>query len=248
MLYDPERRWLHRGSCRAGVDPERFFVSGGNQLNRTPSATTQAAWNQAKKICSFCPVLQECQRDTLGEEYGVWGGRDEHERYLARKRIGRGEWKRWPEERRLEWGEHLARLRERSISWKEIHLRTGLGPTTCDALIKEWERSRPAPEPVRKAASVPPPPKLASFVLRDFPEAPGQRHMWVRHRGGVSDGWYAGETEDGVWVRAQVWAGQGNVIKWVRREDVRIYNPQRVYHLKYIGRAKRERSAVTKAA
>lgn len=50
------------------------------------SDTVQAAWDEAKKICSFCPVASECRRDTLGEEYGVWGGLDEHERYLVRSK------------------------------------------------------------------------------------------------------------------------------------------------------------------
>lgn len=37
----------------------------------------------AKQICASCPVLEQC-RDyalTVGEQYGVWGGLSEMERY-----------------------------------------------------------------------------------------------------------------------------------------------------------------------
>lgn len=247
MLYDPERRWLSRASCRTAVDPERFFVSGGNQLNRSPSAATQVAWNDAKKICSFCPVLTECRRDTLGEEYGVWGGLDEHERFLIRKRLAaKARWKKWPEARQLEWGEHLDSLRKGDLTWRQIQFRTGIPRTACEGLIAKWRQSRPAqPKAPARVVDLPLPP----VTLKEFPEVPGQRHMWVRHRGLVSDGWYAGETEDGAWIRVQVWSGRGNVIKWVQPEDVRIYNPQRSFYLKYVGRKQREqRTAAASAA
>ncbi|MFG3509691.1 WhiB family transcriptional regulator [Streptomyces sp. NPDC047821] len=245
MLYDPERRWLDRASCRT-ADPERFFTSSGGQLDRKPSPANQAAWDRAKKLCSFCPVLEECRRDTLGEEYGVWGGRDEHERYKERHRLSaRHAWKKWPEEKRLAWGEHLAQLRSRGMGWRDIHLRTGFTASVCEGLIEQW-RQHQARQPEEIAAKVVRLPE--SRPLREFPEVPGRRHMWVRHRGLVSDGWYAGETEDGAWIRVQVWSGRGNVFKWVKPEALKIYNPQRPFHIRYAGRAARERAAAEREA
>ncbi|AWK08188.1 hypothetical protein DDQ41_03710 [Streptomyces spongiicola] len=96
MLYDPERRWLDRALCRT-VHPDKFFAPNGSQLGRKPADVTQSIWDDAKAICRRCPVLEECRRDTKGEEYGVWGGVDEYERHRARERLAKGSWKRWPE-------------------------------------------------------------------------------------------------------------------------------------------------------
>jgi hypothetical protein len=245
LLYDPERRWLDRASCRT-ADPERFFAASGGQVDKKPSPANQALWNRAKKLCSFCPVLEECRRDTLGEEYGVWGGRDEHERYLERLKISRGRWKKWSEETRLAWGEHLAWLRNRGMSWREIHRRTGFSIGVCEALIDQWrtQKAQRGEEIVSTRMSRIP----QSLTLREFPDVAGQRHMWVRHNGRVSDGWYAGETPDGVWIRVQVWSGRGNVFKWVKPEALKIYNPQRPFHIRYAGRAARERAAAEREA
>lgn len=40
---------------------------------------------QAKQICNGCPLIQQC-RDwaMVNENFGVWGGMSERERYLAR--------------------------------------------------------------------------------------------------------------------------------------------------------------------
>jgi WhiB family redox-sensing transcriptional regulator len=240
LLYDPERRWLDRASCRT-VEPERFFAASGGQVDKSPSPANQALWNKAKRVCRFCPVLEQCRRDTLGEEYGVWGGKDEHERYLERKKISRGRWKKWPEETRLAWGEHLAWLRNRGVSWREIGRRTGFTINVCEALIEQWraDKSQRSQEAVtEKPARV-----IEGLTLREFPDVPGQRHMWVRHNGRVSDGWYAGETKDGAWIRVQVWSGRGNVFKWVQPTDLKIYNAQTPFHIRYVGRAARERAA-----
>lgn len=236
MLYDPERRWLDRAACREGVNPERFHFSGGNQLRKAPPKATQAAWDDAKKVCRFCPVLEECRRDSLGEEYGVWGGLDEHERYSIRERLSRGTWKRWPEDKQLTWGKHLAYLRKQDLTWKSIALRTGFTRGVCEGLIKVWEEHLAAqPAPVAGVVDLPLP-ELEGRKLKDFPDVPGKRHAWVRNRGLIADGWYAGHTEDGVWVRMQVWSGRGNVIKFFRAKDVRFYNPQPQWIVPYVGR------------
>ncbi|MFC8490683.1 WhiB family transcriptional regulator [Streptomyces sp. NPDC057235] len=231
VLYDPTRAWVLRGLCRF-VDPDSFFVSGG-QPDRSPHPITQKAWDQAKLTCVRCPVLTECRRDTLGEEYGVYAGLDEHQRYRLRKKLAENErWKRWPEELRLEWGEHLAQLRAQGLTALAIRARTGLLPSVVDGLIAEWREHRAKqPEPDRKAR-----PEGERLAPVAFPENPGQKHGWVRDGRRIADGWYAGHTSDGVWVRMHIPAGKGAAYKFFKAEDVKFYRPQPHYVVPYFGR------------
>ncbi|MFJ6935723.1 WhiB family transcriptional regulator [Streptomyces sp. NPDC101132] len=66
--------WQLRGAC-AGVDPDLWFPDSG---------VSSAA---AKRICSGCPVREECQAFAFdsGEHYGVWGGLSEKERQSVRR-------------------------------------------------------------------------------------------------------------------------------------------------------------------
>lgn len=232
VLYDPKRTWAPRGACR-WADPEMFYAPGWGQLDRTPPPSAQARWDRAKLVCARCPVLEECRRDTLGEEYGVWGGLDEHQRYLERKRVTeRKLWRKWPEELRLEWGKHLAQLYSHGFTVADIRKRTGLQEPVVIALVKEWEASKaapeaPAPKRERRVKVLPP---------VEFPEAPGQRHGWARNGRRIHDGWYAGHTSDGAWVRMQIFTGRGNAFKFFQPADVRFYNPQRRYIVPYFGR------------
>lgn len=230
MLYDPTRRWINQALCR-DIDPDVFFTVSTVQLGRTPTPDVQAAWNEAKKVCDRCPVFAECRRDTLGEEFGVWGGRDEHERHLERRKLATRA-KRWPQELRLEWGQELARLREAEISWSDVRKMTGIGQTLSQQLIAEW-REHVRPEPKKSMA------KIVDLPLPDgpdFPDTPGRRDCWVRHNSQVADAFYHGQTADGRWIRVQVKAGRGNTLKWVRSENVRFHDPKPPVILEYVGR------------
>lgn len=230
MLYDPRRRWLDRAVCRK-LDSSLFFAPGG-QPNRSPHPNTQALWDEAKEVCSYCPVLAQCRRDTAGEEYGVWGGLDEHERWLRRARLSKKKtWQRWPEELRMEWGEHLHKLREQGVQYRDIQLRTGLVTTVVDGLIAQWLAAQPEAEPQAEVVEL-----KSSRAVPDFPTADGRRHAWVRNNGLIADAWYRGHTEDGVWVRMQLYSGRGNVIKFFKAEDVRFYHPQPPWIVPYTGR------------
>ena len=227
MLYDPERRWVDRGACRK-LDSEPFFANGG-QPNRPPQAAAKSAWAEAKEACSYCPVLEECRRDTLGEEYGVWGGLDEHERYLIRTALSQRErYKKWPEAKRLEWGEHLAGLRTAGLSYKVILTRTGFLPKVIDALIDEWQATQPE-GPVAEVVDL----QLPGLPKPDFPEARGARSAWVRNGNLVADGWYDGETEDGKWIRMQIFSVRGQVKKFFRPEDVKFYTKRERWVVPY---------------
>ena len=61
--------WQYFAECRYS-DPELFFP------DRSDPATA------AKRICSRCPVMEQCLAEALrnGEEFGVWGNTTERER------------------------------------------------------------------------------------------------------------------------------------------------------------------------
>lgn len=239
VLFDPERRWITRASCRS-VDSARFFGPPGPQLGKEPSPDLQKKWDDAKKICSFCPVMRECRRDSLGEEYGVWGGLDELQRWRLRRYLPRTA-KRWPREKRLAWGARLTPLAAQGVSWTRIRNMTGIASVMGAQLIKEYQEHRLAEGAAKRAQVVdlPLPPEAKKLA---FPVVDGRRHAWVWHNAVFADAHYKGETEDGAWIFVQVFAIKDSSQKWVRAENVRIYHPQPKQILNYIGRPDRAQS------
>lgn len=63
------------GAACVGVDPNIFFSNTNEKL--------------AKGHCSLCPVKIECLKWAVDRgEAGVWGGTNQRERSLLRKRLG----------------------------------------------------------------------------------------------------------------------------------------------------------------
>lgn len=222
MLYDPERRWAPRGICR-WEDRELFFADGA-VAGRT-SQRVQKAWDQAKEICSMCPVLAECRRDTLGEDFGVWGGLDQNERAAIRRALPKAA-KGWPVGRRLAWGKAVQTLRDGSLLWRDITLMTGLPHGLAEELATQWRVHLIETENQPKVIDLPLPGDRPRGP--EFPTRAGRRHAWVRHGGRMSDAMYRGETPTGAWVFVTVYSGHGHVNKWVPRRDVQVYHPQPV--------------------
>jgi WhiB family redox-sensing transcriptional regulator len=75
--------WRQRGACR-DEDPELFHPVG-------TSGPAVAQLEEAKMVCGWCPVRQECLDDAMriGVEYGVYGGMSETERRELRSRDAR---------------------------------------------------------------------------------------------------------------------------------------------------------------
>lgn len=69
--------WMKQGNCKDLQDLDVFFRH--DKISRF----------QAKKICSDCPVKEECLNQAFmnKEEYGVWGGLDEVERRSIARRM-----------------------------------------------------------------------------------------------------------------------------------------------------------------
>jgi WhiB family transcriptional regulator, redox-sensing transcriptional regulator len=66
--------WTDRAACR-GANWEWFFPPAGS---RAP---------QAKQVCGGCLVRDECLTHAMTHaEWGVWGGKTEHERDEIRRR------------------------------------------------------------------------------------------------------------------------------------------------------------------
>lgn len=73
--------WMARGACVSHPTdlwfPREPTGRKAGLVGRTESA-------RAKKVCATCPVVAECAAYAITnrEEFGVWGGLDEHERRL----------------------------------------------------------------------------------------------------------------------------------------------------------------------
>ena len=238
-LFDPRRSWWPQHSCQEG-DFNLFFADGG-MANRRPGAKVQARWDMAKEICASCPVLAECKRDTLGEEYGVWGGLDQYQRYLGRRALAKKS-KRWDKATRADWGRELLKLRDEGRSLREILTLSGVLPSLSAVLIREAEKAR-------AEAAVPPPPVVDLPLpeprnLRPFPDKPGRRHAWVRRGAVISDAYYRAQSPDGAWFYVKTRTGRGGETHtWVAAANVHFYHPQPVVILEYRERPDRDTDA-----
>ncbi len=66
--------WVEQALC-AQADPEAFYPEKGGRNN------------QAKAVCSRCPVTSECLAYALehNERFGIWGGVSERDRRRMQK-------------------------------------------------------------------------------------------------------------------------------------------------------------------
>lgn len=86
-IYDPnvDRKsmaWAEFGDCR-GLDPEIFYPN-----TNLSSAAAVLQVERAKAICRECVVVEQCLEYAIAnrENYGVWGGQTERERYNTIRR------------------------------------------------------------------------------------------------------------------------------------------------------------------
>jgi WhiB family redox-sensing transcriptional regulator len=77
---DTDYEWRAGASC-IEHDPEVFFPAG-------TMGASAAVIAEAKSICTGCPVQAQClaYAVTTAQRFGVWGGTDEEERRLIRRR------------------------------------------------------------------------------------------------------------------------------------------------------------------
>jgi WhiB family redox-sensing transcriptional regulator len=74
--------WQDKAAC-LGLDVQLFFGADEEQ-----QAEREAREAKAKAVCESCPVRRECLDYALGNSvrYGIWGGLNEKERALERRR------------------------------------------------------------------------------------------------------------------------------------------------------------------
>lgn len=74
--------WQLLGRCRDRNGTQFFHPD--DDLGRISRRLREAA---AKRVCDSCPVRRQCATHalTVGEEYGVWGGFSENDRFLLRE-------------------------------------------------------------------------------------------------------------------------------------------------------------------
>lgn len=218
-IWDLRRTWKARGVCTED-DFDLFFTPAGAPAQK-PGAAAQALLDQAKEICAMCPVMAECRRDTLGEEYGVWGGLDQYERWRLRRAMQTSV-SSWSKKKRLAVGRELHEYRRDGMPWTQIKPATGLQDNTSQELVDEWleyEKSRPERKRRPRPAKV-----VIGLKAVPFPAKPGHRHGWVRHNRLVSDAWYKAQTPDGKWLLMNTPSGRGEVQKWFEAKDVHLYS------------------------
>ena len=74
--------WQGKAACR-GLDVQLFF--GADEEQPSEREFREA---KAKAVCESCPVRRECLDYAVENSvrYGIWGGLDEDERKLERRR------------------------------------------------------------------------------------------------------------------------------------------------------------------
>lgn len=174
-IFSSSRPWVRRAAC-AGMPVEDFYGECGSVYNK-PKPGLKALWDEAKKVCQTCPVLQECRRDSLGEEFGVWGGRDQYERHLARRELA-AQIRQWPREDRLRLARRLRSMRRRGMSRYEIRRLTGVMPRVYEALMSDLRAWREEQE--AQGAELP------YEKGRPFTEAQKRRVIALREEQGLS--------------------------------------------------------------
>lgn len=211
------------GNCQSFAPKEledTFFYPGPQGVGVAPSATTLERWEQAKEVCIECPIFLQCREASWGQEYGVFGGTDQYERYLYRRKLQR----------------HLARKTdgERTALAAYFHARHagGLGDTpellgrltgyshlAIRAMISERAA---ALDEQRKRAAAKTAPEGADWADRPaFPaEPPSHGDGWVWHFGRAHKGHYVAETADGAYVRMKVKPAMAQTTKWLPASHV----------------------------
>ena len=77
-------RWMDDARCR-GMDPAIFFPERAK-----PGTNGSEITNEARAVCSRCPVVEQCRqyaRSGPWGRFGVWGGETERQRYPRGGRV-----------------------------------------------------------------------------------------------------------------------------------------------------------------
>lgn len=137
---------------------DEWFWAGNSTPKHKPVPATQELWDKAKKVCQACPIRAKCADIGMKEEYGVWGGLDQHERYNLR-RHRRRPLTSYTAGERLALGKQVAFMRkgDRPLPWSVIEVHTGLNKEAGLTVLSEYvqaEKARRSKPPAPATPSV----------------------------------------------------------------------------------------------
>ncbi len=211
-----------------------FFFSSSQNVALTPSPKAQRAWDEAKEICIECPVFLTCRASNLGQEYGVFGGLDEHERHLLRRQTARALARASADERAAMAAYFHTRYADGlGDSPVQMARATGYSKTAVTALIEEHqallEQQAPkAPEVARWRRS-------AEAIV--WPKAsPPKKDGWVWYRDRAHGAHYVGETEDGEFLLMKAKPLTAQTTKWFPKSHVDLRSTPRREGRVWVGR------------
>lgn len=163
--------------CASLTDEEleaTFFYPGSPEVSRRPTGAAARADEAAREVCIECPVYLRCRAVCWGETYGVWGGTDQYERYVYRRKLAR----ELADMGSAERAALAARMHHRALRTHpgEIARQTGYSPQALTILIAEHrdavealrDKRRAAAQAARDAVGVP--------ALHTERRADGPRH------------------------------------------------------------------------
>lgn len=135
------------------MDPKAFdklFFRGPPMAYRKPEPAVQELWEEAKAICRTCPVHEACRDSSRGDEFGVVGGTDQYERYLAR----RAESKRilalpWEERKPFAQRAHRLYCGHNSLAKATVAMTMGLTPPAIGKLAAQYKERLAIEEPAK---------------------------------------------------------------------------------------------------
>lgn len=240
------------GKCQtlAPKDLEKtFFYPGPQYVGSMPSPTSLERWKEAEEVCIECPIFLQCREANWGQDFGVYGGTNQYERYLYRRKLQR----------------HLARKTEgeRAALAAYFHARhagglgdspelmgrlTGYSHLTIKLMIAEHEavldvqrEQRQGEAPVRDPADWEDAPAFPA-------EAPSHGDGWVWYFGQAHKGHYMAETADGAYVRMKIKASLAQTTKWLPASHVDLRKAVVPVIQSWIGRPDGVQEAVGEAA
>lgn len=204
---------------------DTFFYRGPNQVREKPSRLTQEHWDQAKEFCIECPVFLRCREQNWGQEYGVWGGTDQYERYLRRRSI-RHSAQQLSEERleRLKAYLYARATGPRGLRPEALARETGFSADYINAIVQEHEELREAQQRALKLERDEARDAVGWTANIKWPTIhPRMGDGWVWREGRAISGHYVAQSEDGKWLRMKFRTVRGNpVIRWFPQDEVRL--------------------------
>lgn len=87
VVDDAGEFWYERALCaRSDVDPEIFHAPEEDDYPTYQEyyAEARRRIDEARRVCSSCPVTRECYEARANDRYGIWGGLTPHDRAQGR--------------------------------------------------------------------------------------------------------------------------------------------------------------------